>query len=119
MEKTTPVGLHTDCCLANESERGAYFCGGNLGIIKVSTSCVTGATNKAKFAFSGLADGVLLALLPSRAARPLAFAGGTSLDEFLAFRILIFIGLALKLLTMLGVVDFGRVAFGVGNYAAA
>jgi hypothetical protein len=123
MEKTTPVGLHRDCCLANASERGEHFCGGNLRIIKVSTSCVTGATDETEFAFSELANGVLLALLLSRAARPLAFAGGTSLDlgvgEFLVFRILIFIRIALKLLTMLGVGDIGRVEFGGGNCATA
>ena len=47
----------------NASERGEHFCGGNLGIIEVNTSCVSGATDETKFAFSGLANGVLLALL--------------------------------------------------------
>jgi len=66
---------------------------------------------------------VNLTLLLSRAARPLAFASGTSLylavGEFLVFRILIFVGIALKLLTMLGVRGIGRVEFGGGNCATA
>jgi hypothetical protein len=66
---------------------------------------------------------VNLTLLLSRAARPLAFARGTSLylavGEFLVSRILIFVGIALKLLTMLGVRGIGRVEFGGGNCATA
>ena len=119
MEKRTSVGLHTDCYLANTSKRRAHFYGGDLGIIEFSASCVIDATDEAKFGFLGLANGVLLALLLSRTARSLAFADDTSLDievdEFMVLRILISIGTALKVLTLSGVVDFGKVAFCGGN----
>ena len=52
-----------------------------MGIIGANTSCVTGAPDKTKVAFSWLANGILLTLLLSRAARSLGFASGNRMTS--------------------------------------